>query len=296
MNVVGIMRKLIIVFISCAWCVNAQTSVSGVVGSVVTKTNISSAISVKSTARSVPATTNLCNVSNNPPLSVKLLDECWNNREDTNNQKAIADYLMTLPKVPNDFEIAWKTARLVYFIGNYGLGEKRFVDTSDGVTLFDYGANAGLLASKLNAKAVEGFYWYGVDLGSYGLAKGVIASASHAKDGMNALFTANKINSAYHWFGSNRILGRYYQELPGIFGGDSDRAYRFISAATQEAPNFRNNWVFLGQYYISAGQYDKAFEACNKAVSLPSVDGKYEELRYYKEAKQCVLKAKSKLE
>ena len=246
---------------------------------------------------SAAATTNKAfSIDKNAVLSVALLDNCWNNREDTDNQKIIADYLMTKPKVPNDYETAWKLARLVYFIGNYGVGEKRFVDTGEGVTLFYYGADAGLLASKLNPKGVEGFYWYAVDLGSYGLANGIVASASHARDGINALAAANKINSAYQWFGSNRILGRYYQELPAIFGGDSDRAYRFISAATKEAPNFRDNWLFLGQYYISAGQYDKALEACNKAISLPALDGKYEEMRYYKEAKQCSLKAKSKLD
>lgn len=231
----------------------------------------------------------------NTGLTVPLLDSYWANREDTKYQKIIADYLMTLPKVPNDFEAAWKTSRLVYFIGNYGLGEKRFVDTSEGVTLFDYGAKAGLLATTLNPKAVDGYYWYAIDLGSYGLAKGILSAAANAKDGMKALESAKAIDPSYQWYGSDRILGRYYQELPGMFGGDADKALALINSSTQNAPTFRNNWVFLGQYYISAGQYDKALEACNKAISSPSLDGKYEEIRYLKEAKQCVLKSKAKI-
>ena len=54
------------------------------------------------------------------PLTLELVDKCWANREDTTNQKIIADYLMTMPAVDKNYELAWKTARLVYFIGNYG--------------------------------------------------------------------------------------------------------------------------------------------------------------------------------
>ena len=232
----------------------------------------------------------------NSPLTVQLLDSCWNNREDEANQKIIADYLMTAPVVPRNYETAWKTARLVYFIGNYGVGEKRFVNSDEGVTLFDYGAKAGLIAQSLNSNGIEGYYWYAIDLGSYGLAKGVLAAASGAKDGMAALQKAKAIDASFQGYGSSRILGRYYQELPSMFGGSSDKALALIKASADRAPKYRNNWVFLGQYYISVSQYDKALEACKTALSLPSLDGKYEEIRYTAEAQRCVSKAQSKLD
>jgi tetratricopeptide (TPR) repeat protein len=248
--------------------------------------SIANAVTLASSAKSSP--------SANASGSFNITD-CWNNREVINNQEIIADYLMNKPDVPTDFEAAWKTARLVYFIGNYGAGEKRFVDTNEGVILFDYGAKAGLLAQTLNPNAVEGYYWYGIDLGSYGLAKGILSAAASAKDGMKALKKAQEINPSYQWYGSNRILGRYYQELPGLFGGDSEKALALMISATKSAPAYRNNWLFLGQYYLSDGKYDKATLACNKALGLSNIDGKFEEIRYIKEAKQCVAKAKAKL-
>jgi tetratricopeptide (TPR) repeat protein len=225
------------------------------------------------------------------PLTEDVVDSCWANREDEDNQKIIADYLMTKPQVPDDYAVAWKTARLIYFIGNYGVGQERFVDTSAGVSLFDYGAQAGLKAQALKPKAVDGYYWYSVDLGSYGLAKGVMAAAKGAKPGMASLVTAQKINPAYEGYGSARILGRYYQELPGMFGGDMKKALVLIKGAADAAPSYRNNWVFLGQYYIAAGDYASANAACKKATELPPTDGKYEEMRYMKEAKECLKKA-----
>ena len=225
------------------------------------------------------------------PLTEELVDTFWDNREDEDNQKMIADYLVTKPQVPSDFATAWKTARLVYFIGNYGVGQSRFVDSSAGVQLFDYGAKAGLQAQTLKPKAVEGYYWYSVDLGSYGLAKGVLAAASGAKPGMASLEKAKTINPSYEGYGSSRILGRYYQELPGMFGGDMKKAEVLIKGAADSAPSYRNNWVFLGQYYISSGDYASAHAACQKATELPPTDGKYEEVRYMEEAKACLKKA-----
>lgn len=277
---------------SLATCCIATASA---VTSVSSAATAASAVPTAAKAKLVPPSTSFA-IPANAPLTIQLLDSCWSNREDTTNQKIIGDYLMTAPSVPNSYEAAWKTARLVYFIGNYGVGEKRFVNSDEGVTLFDYGAKAGLIAQGLNANGLEGYYWYAIDLGSYGLAKGVLAAASGAKDGMAALQKAKAIDASYQWYGSSRILGRYYQELPGMFGGSSDKALALIKASTDSAPKFKNNWVFLGQYYISVSQYDKALEACKTALSLPALDGKYEEMRYTSEARRCVSKAQSKLD
>jgi tetratricopeptide (TPR) repeat protein len=234
-------------------------------------------------------------IESNTQLSVKFLDECWDARENLNNQKIIADYLMTTPKVPYDYETAWKTARLVYFIGNYGAGEKRFVEGKEGVKLFHYGAEAGKKAYTINSNKVEGYYWYAIDLGSYGLAKGILSAAANASDGMDALKKAKEIDPSYHWYGSSRILGRYYQELPTIFGGSSKKALALFLEATDKSAGFDNNWVFLGQFYNSRKEYAGAIEACKKALELPQLDGKFEEKRYRREAKDCIEYAKSKL-
>ncbi len=224
-------------------------------------------------------------------LTESVVDLCWANRENEDNQKIIAEYLITKPKVPKDYATSWKTARLVSFIGNFGVGQKRFVDTRAGVDLFDYGAKAGLQAQALNPNAVEGYLWYAVDLGSYGLAKGVLAAASGAKPGMAALEKAQKINPAYEGYASERILGRYYQELPRMFGGDMKKAESLILHSAEAAPNYRNNWVFLGQYYIAAGKYESANVACKKVLELPETEGKYEEKRFTEEDKACLKKA-----
>lgn len=241
------------------------------------------------------STSNKFMIESDTVLNAKLMDDAWSVRENTANQKTIAEYLLTKPAIPQDYEGAWKVARMVYFIGNYGVGEKAYVSTSTGSKLFDYGVSAAKVAMQLKPSGVEGQYWYAVDLGSYGLAKGVMASASNAGAGMDALKKAIAIDPSYQWYGASRILGRYYQELPGIFGGSNKKALELLTNSTTKSPQFKNNWVFLGQYYISTGDYQQALDSCQKALTLPALDGKYEEIRYTKEANECVTKAQAKL-
>ena len=225
------------------------------------------------------------------------LDSSWQNRDKltSEDQATLANYYLTSPKIPSSYSIAWKTSRFVYFLGNYGVGEKRFVSASDkkeGVKLFDYGVKAGKIAMDLDPSKVEGYYWYAVDLGSWGLAKGIIASASSAGDGMDALKAAKKLDPSYQWYGSSRILGRYYQELPGIFGGSDKKALALYEEATKKSPNSRVNWLYLGRYYLKDGDASKGLEICTKGLSLPNADGSLEETRYKRELNECVKDAK----
>ncbi len=228
------------------------------------------------------------------PLSNKLLDYIWQNREDIDNQKMIAAYLVNKPAVPKNYESSWKTARLVYFIGNFGYGEKEFLDTESGAQLFNYGVAAAKQAMDLNSKEVEGFYWYAYCQSAYGRAKSVLAMAANANDTMPALRKAIELNPSYGNYGAERMLGVYYEELPIIFGGSEEKALELIKSTITKAPQDRNNWVALGQFYNHFGYYESANQACQKALALPDLGGKFEELRYMREAKECVDKAKSR--
>ncbi len=228
-------------------------------------------------------------------LNVVWLNSAWDAREDLAKQSTYINYMQKMDEdniIPGDYETSWKAARIDYFLGNYGVGEKQFATGESGVEFFDYGVRLAKQAIKINPNGVEGQYWYAINLGSYGLAKGIMASAMNAKSGMKSLNFVCAHDPSYHWSGANRTLGKYYSKLPGMFGGDKTKALASLLKATQEV-DYSNNWVFLGQYYLEQKDGADALKACQRALQSPKIDGKYEEKRYTYEAQECIAEAQS---
>lgn len=223
------------------------------------------------------------NENNNNQLTLKVdsLDQAWQNRETKQEQEIILKLVQSEPEIPQDFEIAWRVARLVYFIGNFGIGEELSKDIH--VKVFHYGYKAGETAKNLQPTRVEGHYWYAINLGSYSLANGVMSALNNASIGRDALLEAVKIDPTYHWGGPYRILGRYYQEVPRIISfGDKKKAEEYFLEAVKLAPTFRLNTVYLGTLMRDEGDKEKALKLFQEAEELKDVDGVIEEKRYKK--------------
>ncbi len=216
-------------------------------------------------------------------INSKFLDKLWSNRQNPEGEQEIIQFMQSEVEVPNDFDISWKVARLVYFSGNFSLMQKLSNDKK--IKFFKYGYTAGLTAKKLEPKRVEGYYWYAVNLGSYGLIKGIFSALRNARSGRDALLEAAKIDATYQWCGPLRILGKYYQEVPGgiISFGDKKIAQEYFEKAIQTCPNFRLNTIYLGILKKKEGEKSLALELFKKAQTLPNLDGKNEEERYAKE-------------
>ena len=177
-------------------------------------------------------------------ITLDWLDRAWADREIPAKQKIYINYIQALRVnniVANDYESAWKVARMVYFLGNYGIGEEQFAHSKAGIEFFNYGVILAKKAIELNPDCIEAQYWYAVNLGSYGLVKGVMSAAINAKSGMKALKFVLKHNSDYQWGGASRILGKYYIKLPTMFGGDQAKAKESLIRATKDF-NFSNNF------------------------------------------------------
>ncbi len=209
-------------------------------------------------------------------MTVSSLDIAWSKRESEEEQNMILAWLQTEPKVPQNFDIAWRIARLVYFSGNFGLGEQQSRDVL--VKLYSYGYKAGELAKILNSNRVEGHYWYAVDLGSYGLAKGVFKALTNAPIGRDALLEAAKIDASYQWGGPYRVLGRYYQELPSVLSfGDKKIAQQYFEKAIDLGKNYALNKIYLGILKKELGDKEGAKKLFLEAQKLPEIEGKEEE-------------------
>lgn len=218
---------------------------------------------------------------NNKTLDVlaattQSLDTAWENRNQLATQEQILKFLQSNPKIPNDFETSWKIARLVYFIGNFGLGDT--LNQNEQMQIFEVGYHAAEIAKNLEPKRVEGYYWYAINLGKYSLAKGKLTALKNAKIGRDALLEAAQIDPNYHWGGPYRVLGKYYQDVPsGISFGDKKIAEEYFKKAVAISPNFRLNSLYLSR--LSTDKKQK-MELLDSAEKKDDLDGSIEETRY----------------
>lgn len=219
---------------------------------------------------------------------VQALDKLWNNRQSIEGQKTIFSFITNEETIPQNFEIAWRVARLVYFAGNFGFDHNSFTK-EEKVKLFKYGYTAADIARTEKPERVEGHYWYGVNLGSYGLAKGVFSALGHAEDALNALLKSAEIDPKYHWAGPYRVLGRFYQEVPSFLSfGDKKKAEEYFNKAISLAPDYRLNTINLGVLKKEQGKIDIALDLLKKAKNKPNVDGSLEEKRYLEELEKGI--------
>lgn len=228
--------------------------------------------------------------------TAKTLDHYWDKRQSIGGQNAIIKFLSLGETIPQNFDIAWRVARLVYFAGNFGAGYDTF-SKEKKMGLFKYGFEAANIARKTKPERVEGYYWYATNLGSYGMTKGVFSALSYAEEARDSLLQAAKIDPKYHWGGPYRILGRFYQEAPGFISfGDKKKAEHYFNLAIETVPDFRLNTIYLGVLKKQEGNLALALELLNDAKKKPKVDGNLEENRYLTELEKGIQKLKSEIE
>ena len=223
-------------------------------------------------------------------MDINSLDQVWQNRHNLETQEKMLKFIEENINNPDtsrleSFEISWRIARFVYFIGNFGVGEN--LENERKISIFQYGYQEALKARELEPKKVEGHFWYASNLGSYGLAKGVLSALNNAREGRDALLEAARIDPSYMWGGPYRILGRYYQEVPSFISfGDKKIAEEYFQKAINIAPKFRLNTMYLGILKRDLGEENIARELFLAAEKKPAVDGKTEEEKYMKELRE----------
>ena len=220
-------------------------------------------------------------------LSAKQLDEMWENRESIESQRQIYKTILDTRSPPTQFEEAWRLSRMVYFVGNFGIGLSLARDQK--LKLFDSGVQWGQKALQLQPERVEGYYWYAVNLGAYGSTKGMMSALGSATQGRDALLKAASLDASYHWGGPYRILGRYYQQAPSVLSfGDKEVAEEYFKKAISLAPSFRLNTFYLASLKQETGDKEGAKILLEKAKSMAGQEGALEEERYQNQIKSAL--------
>jgi tetratricopeptide (TPR) repeat protein len=180
---------------------------------------------------------------------------------------------------PKDFESAWKLARACYWLGGH-------VAEDDRRAQYERGIEAGRQASVLQTGRPEGYFWMAANMGamaeSFGLRQGIKYRGPVKK----ALETVLMIDPSFQQGSADRALGRWYQKVPGLFGGSNDKSVEHLQRSLTYDPASTASHFFLAETYLDMNRKDQARQEAQKVLELPvNPNWAPEELEFKQKAK-----------
>jgi tetratricopeptide (TPR) repeat protein len=177
-------------------------------------------------------------------------------------KEALAKYQGALAAAEDAYGASWRLARVKYWIGDHT------ADNTVKKQIFQQGIDYAKKAIELGPDKVEGHFWLGVCYGVYGEAKGVLKSLFLVKPIKEEMQRVLEIEPAYDKGGADRILGRVFHEVPGLFGGSEKKSLEHLLKAVEYGPRVGLNLLYLADTYISLDQIDKARQTLEYILTM----------------------------
>ena len=140
------------------------------------------------------------------------------------------------------------------------------------------GMKYGEIATKLNPKGIEGWYWYGLNVGTYSDCVSIVTALAEGLKGktQKSFETSYGLDKMYDKGGPILAIGRFWQVLPGIAGKDLKKAERLFTEyiglfGAAKDPNM-DAWYYRGSLYKEQGKTAEARADLQKAVSMGQKD------------------------
>ena len=179
---------------------------------------------------------------------------------------------------PQDYTLNWQAARAARQYGDYLVKNEvpGWKDTARAAA--KEGMKYGEIAFKLNPTGIEGWYWYGLCVGTYSDCVSVLKALAEGLKSKTQMGFENayKFDKTYDNGGPILSLGRFWQVLPGIAGQDRKKAEQLFNEYIDlfgSSPDANSDvWYFRGQLYKDTGRIAQAKADLEKAAALGNKD------------------------
>ena len=190
-------------------------------------------------------------------------DALYAHREDLASARAAeAAWAARLAQHPEEFETAWKLARARYWLGGHApeSERKRFLEA---------GIDAGRRAIALAPNRPEGHFWVGANMGALAESFGMRQGLKYRGDIKRELETVLKIDPAFQQGSADRALGRWYDKVPGLFGGSNSKAEEHLRKALTYNPQSTATMYFLAEVLIDEDKKPEARDVLTRLLAAP---------------------------
>lgn len=206
----------------------------------------------------------ICSVRLQPDsLQSSNPDQLYAHRDDLASartaEKIWADRLARDPK---DFASAWKLARARYWLGGH-------VPDQERKAMYEAGIAAGRAAVAAAPDKPEGHFWIAANMGALAESFGLRQGLKYRGDIKDELETVLKIDPAFQQGSADRALGRWYNKVPGLFGGSNKKSEEHLRKSLTYNPNSTATLYFLAETLKSEGKNAEARTTLQKVLDAP---------------------------
>jgi len=199
---------------------------------------------------------------------------------DVDLRKAFENAIKLASAAPNDYALNWQAAQAARKYGDYLVVNQLSGWKETARAAAKEGMKYGEVAFKLNPSGIEGWYYYGLCVGTYSDCVSVVTALTEGLKGKTQMGFENayKFDKTYDNGGPILSLGRFWQVLPGIAGQDRKKAEQLFNeyiSAYGNSPNANSDaWYFRGQLYKDTKRIDLAKADLGKAASMGNANAK----------------------
>lgn len=179
-------------------------------------------------------------------------DKLYEQREDLARAREAVAMLKRVRKAEaQNYEAAWRLARLDYYLGSHTKDEK------ERDAAFREGVQAGEDAIRWQAGKAEGHFWLGANMGGRAQSSS-LSGLADAEDIRREMEAVIKIDEGYEGGSAYMVLGQVDLELPRLMGGDPDEAVKNLEKGLRFGADNLLLRLRLAQAYLATGRKEDA--------------------------------------
>jgi tetratricopeptide (TPR) repeat protein len=190
-------------------------------------------------------------------------DELYRQRENLELAMQAAEiWQARLAANPGDYELACKTARAHFYVGETLPKRERAPHLKRGMV-------AARTAISLDPERADGYFWLGVNMGALANVSNPFTALRQLSAIREALQTSLARDPAFAKGGGFCALGKYYNAVPGLFGGDKKRSEALLRRCIAYDRASIVGHYYLGQTLAARGKTDEARAELGVAIDTP---------------------------
>ena len=196
-------------------------------------------------------------------MQAQTADDLYADRANLASARKAAElWAAETAKDPRNYEAAWKLARVCYWLGGHAPQEERR-------GFLEKGISAAQQAIAAQPNQPEGHFWSAANMGTLAENAGLSAGLRYRKPVKTELETVLRINPAFQDGSADRVLGRWYFRVPGLFGGSKKLAEQHLRESLKYDPNSTVSHYFLAELLIDQGRKSEARTELQKVLDAP---------------------------